>query len=128
MTNPVATFFDKIVHLFQKAAPKLADVLQPEIDLLNGLLLKFAALDLTTATTTVLSAVAAGTPPAHAIAAGAVALKAVAVQQSVAITDQEAGMIAQALFEHATSNLKAAATAAPAAAVEAPATESAATP
>ncbi len=98
--NPIMSFFSHLVHLFQKDAPKIEAVLQPEIDLMESLIKKFATADLSTAVTVILSGLTSGTPVGSVIASGAVALKAAVVAQGIEASDEELNLVAQALTKN----------------------------
>lgn len=97
--SAISNFFGHFASLFTKAAPKIEALLKPEVDLLNGLIVKFAAADLTTASTVALAAVTSNVPLANAVGAVATTLKANLVQQGIEATADEVTLVAQSLVK-----------------------------
>lgn len=96
----LSPFFAHLFHLFQKEAPKLHEVIQPEIDLFTSLLTKFAAVSLTNATQVITAGLSSGLPYNAAVNSGAMSLKADAIKASVEATEEELQLIANSLAKH----------------------------
>jgi hypothetical protein len=104
---------DKVIPLFKAPAPSLYTLLQANIEMLNGLVTKFSALDLTEPTTLALATIAGGQQPQAAIQSAAVLIKAQALSLNIDITDQDANVIAQAVTNGVLSAIQVAVSAPP---------------
>ncbi len=110
---------DKVIPLFNAPAPTLYTLLQANIEMLNGLVTKFSALDLSEPTTLALATIAGGQQPQAAIQSAAVLVKAQAMSLGTDITDMEANVIAQAVTNGVLSAIQTAVSVQPVAASQA---------
>jgi len=121
----IPNFFARIEHLFSKDASTIDALLQPEIDFLKALKVKFSAANFTEANKVALAVVAANTPFAPAVTAVGTSLKASLAAQGITATDDELTRVSQSLIttNAAAVNTAASSPATPPVPVEAPAAQ-----